>query len=72
VVLSIDARTYRRATYERLTAPSIGSTGDVSFGHASFDALGRLSPKPATIAWIHGSFKVDVLPASAMIVRLRK
>jgi hypothetical protein len=71
-VLSIDAATYRRATYERLTAPSIGSTGDVSFGHASFDALGKLSPKPARIAWIHGSFQVYLPPTSAMIVRLRK
>ncbi|HXA53370.1 MAG TPA: glycosyl hydrolase family 79 C-terminal domain-containing protein [Solirubrobacteraceae bacterium] len=70
--LSIDVEGYRRATYERLTAPSIESTDDVSFGHASFDAFGELRSKQSKIVRSHGGFKVDVEQASAMIIRLRK
>jgi hypothetical protein len=72
--VSLLVKAPRRAstTDERLTAPSLGSTSGVTFGHASLDAAGAIQPKVASIHNAHGTFHIGLAPSSAAIVTLRR
>jgi hypothetical protein len=68
----IKAPEYVRASDEPLTAPSLGSTTDVEFGHASVDAVGAIRPKASMLPGANGVFRLVLGRASAAIIRLRR
>lgn len=70
--LRIDASGYRRASYMRLSAPSLGATADISLGRASFSTSGILSPKQARLAATKDGFRLSLAADSAAIVTLRR
>jgi hypothetical protein len=63
---------YDVATGERLIGPSIGATGEVTFGEASSDAAGVLRPAAMPIPRVHGTFLLHLPPASAIVVTLHE
>lgn len=63
---------YRKATGQRLTASSLGSTTGVRFGRASFNAAGTLRSTATVISTSNGDFRLKLAPESAIIVTLRR
>jgi hypothetical protein len=68
----IKAPEHARASDESLTAPSLGATTRVRFGHASVDAAGAIHPRATVLPGAHGVFRLVLAPTSAAIVRLRR
>jgi hypothetical protein len=61
---------YRRATAESLTARSISAVKGVTFGRASFDAMGTLRAKSKGVPKVGGDFRIALTPSSATVVSL--
>jgi hypothetical protein len=63
---------YQKASYERLIAPSVGATMGVTFGRVSFDTNGKLRPRRTVLHKKGGYFRLNVAPASAVVLTLFK
>jgi hypothetical protein len=63
---------YAKASNERLVARSLSSTTGVSFGRASFEGSRFERPKGRAIRRVGGAFRLEVSPASAVVVTLRR
>jgi len=63
---------YHRATGRRLSGRSLGATGGVTFGRASFDIAGAIRPVRTTIPMVQGVFRLRMAPSSAIIVTLQR
>jgi hypothetical protein len=72
VPLSLKVPGYAKATSEALTGPSIRATRGVTFGHASFNAVGVLRPTRTKVPRLDGGFRLALAPASAVIISLHR
>jgi hypothetical protein len=63
---------YAEASIERLSASSLSATTGVTFGRASFDGSRLVRPRGRTVRKVGGAFRFEVLPASAVVVTLRR
>jgi hypothetical protein len=69
---ALTVRGYRDATGESLTAPSLSSTQNVTFGRASFTLAGALNPTATALPKQNGAFHVVLSPTSAVVITLTK
>lgn len=70
-LLSIPVSGYT-ATEELLAAPAAQAMHGISFGGDPVTAGGRWRPRPVSLARVHGSVRVVIRPAGAVIVTLRR
>ena len=69
-LLTLNVPSYERAVGERLLAPSVDATSNVTFGNASANSGGVLQPRRARISGLHGVFQLQLPPASAIVITL--
>jgi hypothetical protein len=70
--LSISAPGYHKATYFRLSAPSISSTVGVTFGRGTITAGGAIRLTATRARRVKRAFRVALNPTSAVVVTLRR
>ena len=70
--LRVSVPGYSVATSERLVAPSVSATSDISLGGASADAAGDLTPAATSVPKAHRLFMIQLAPASAAIVTFHR
>jgi hypothetical protein len=63
---------YSASTEETLISPSIEARGGIVLGGAHVIGSGQWRPTPARLSYTHGSVRVTMRPASAVIVTLRR
>jgi hypothetical protein len=63
---------YIQATEERLMGPSLSATSNITFGHGSINASGSLRPTRTAVPEVDHAFRVNIGPASATVITLRK
>jgi hypothetical protein len=68
--VSISIPGYVAATAEALIGPSVEARSGIALGRATMNGEGEWRPRTEALPRVHGFFRVDVRPASAMVITL--